>query len=94
MSAVFETLYLALEIYSFIVIVYIILQWLIHFQIVNVNQPFVKKVMHGLQSIIEPVLAKIRKILPPTSGIDFSPIVLFLLIFFVQRLIVHYALSF
>ncbi len=38
-------------------------------------------------AIVEPILERIRTIFPPNNGLDFSPLVLFLLIWFMERLV-------
>lgn len=80
-----------LSLYSWLVIIYIILQWLIHFRIINAYQPFVKKLYAVLFRLTDPVLEKIRRVVPSIQGIDLSPIVLFFGIAFVQRMLIYYS---
>lgn len=79
-----------LELYSYIVLAYVIMSWLIAFNVINTHNRFVYLVNDFLNRTTEPVLRPIRRFLPNLGGIDLSPIVLFLLIMFLQRLIVHY----
>lgn len=79
-----------LGIYSFIVIVWIILSWLIGFNVVNRHNRFVQTVEHILSRLVEPVLRPIRRFVPPIGGIDISPIILFLVISFIQYALVYY----
>ncbi|MDA0703508.1 MAG: YggT family protein [Proteobacteria bacterium] len=79
-----------LELYSYIVLAYVIMSWLIAFNVINTHNRFVYLVNDFLNKTTEPVLRPIRRFLPNLGGIDLSPIVLFLLIMFLQRLIVHY----
>lgn len=76
--------------YSFIVIVWIIMSWLIGFNVINRHNRFVQSVNYVLTRLVEPVLRPIRKIVPPVGGIDFSPIILFLLINFIQYTLAYY----
>ena len=79
-NAVAETL-------SILLLIYIVLSVLISFQIINPRQRFVSMVHDGLRRLFEPVLSKIRRILPDTGQLDLSPILLFILIRFVQYLL-------
>jgi YggT family protein len=79
-----------LELYSYIVLAYVIMSWLIAFNVINTHNRFVYLVNDFLNRATEPALRPIRRFLPSLGGIDLSPIVLFLLIMFLQRLIVHY----
>ena len=80
----------AIELYVYVLIASIILSWLIAFKIVNAYQPFVYKLNDMLRRITEPVLTPIRHILPDLGGIDISPIILILLLNFIQYSLVYY----
>lgn len=67
-----------------VVLVSVILSWLVSFNVVNVHNQFVAMIWRITSAITEPLLSPIRRILPPLGGMDFSPIVLLLLIGFVQ----------
>ncbi len=79
-----------ISIYTTIFILWIIVGWLIRFQIINPYQQFVKKVMSFCHQIFEPPLQQIRKFLPPVAGIDLSPLVLFLLLNFIKEFLFTY----
>jgi YggT family protein len=81
-----------LGLYGLLVFIYLIIEMLISFNIINRYQPFVRAVQQTLARIIEPVLAKIRRFLPAAGPIDLSPIVLFLAIQFAQYCIRYSAL--
>lgn len=59
-----------------VVIVQFVLSLLISFNVVNMHNNAVAAVWKALNAILEPMLRPIRKILPDTGGIDFSPMVL------------------
>ncbi|MBC2669185.1 YggT family protein [Novosphingobium piscinae] len=65
---------------TYVVIIQFILSLLVSFNVVNYHNQFVSALMTGLNAILDPLLAPIRRRLPPTGGLDFSPIVLLLLI--------------
>ena len=79
-----------LEIYLVCVIAWAIISTLISFKIINSYQPFVQRVMHTLDKLCEPVMRPIRKIMPDLGGFDFSPIVVILLINFLQHALYQY----
>jgi YggT family protein len=90
MRAVLEIILIVLDIYWWIVLATIILSWLIAFNVINTRNQVVDTIWRTLLAVTEPVLRPIRRILPKLQGIDLSPIVLFILIFFIQRVIVLY----
>lgn len=90
MRAVLDVVMLALNIYTWLLIISAILSWLIAFNVLNTRNQFVSTVWDMLYRITEPVLRPIRNMLPNLGGIDISPIILLLLIFFIQRVIVLY----
>ncbi len=86
-------LYLIIQIislYKFVLIIYIIFTWLINFNIINTSNRFVYSVMEVLYKFSEPSLRIVRKYIPNLGSIDISPIVVFLLLEFLQRLIIEY----
>ena len=76
-----------LTIYVYIVIAMAILSWLIAFNVVNTRNPVVHMIAELLYRLTEPVLRPIRTLLPNMGGIDISPIILFLIILFIQSVI-------
>jgi YggT family protein len=85
--ALFDIVLFLFRILSFVVIVQVILSWLVAFNVVNLHQPFVRALYTGMDRITEPLYRPIRKVLPDFGGIDFSPIVLLLLIQVVSMLV-------
>jgi YggT family protein len=63
-----------------VVIVQFILGLLLSFNVVNFHNQFVSALWTGLNAILDPILAPIKRRMPHTGGLDFSPIVLLLLI--------------
>jgi YggT family protein len=92
MRALLEVILIALEIYVWLLIASAVLSWLIAFNVVNTRNQFVAMVWDFLYRITEPALRPIRSILPNLGGIDISPVILILIIFFIQRLIGLYLL--
>ncbi|MEO9336298.1 YggT family protein [Mesorhizobium sp. SB112] len=87
MLALIQTLILALDIYWWLIIASAIFSWLYAFGVVNSRNQFVGAIGNFLFRVTEPVLAPIRRILPDLGGIDISPIILLLLLFFLRQFI-------
>jgi YggT family protein len=89
MNPLFMLLSMILNTYSMVLIVWIVMSWLIHFQILNRHQPLVSRLDYILYRLTDPVLRPIRRYLPPLGGIDLSPIILFMAIHFLDYTL-HY----
>lgn len=79
---------LAIRIYFFIIVAYVVLSMLVSFQILNPRVPIVAKIGRILYQLSEPSLRPIRRILPAVAGIDLSPLVVLLILQFVGGWIV------
>ncbi|WP_243370180.1 YggT family protein [Microvirga solisilvae] len=90
MRALLEVILIALQIYSYLIIASAILSWLVAFNVVNTRSEFVRSVWKFLDAVTEPALRPIRSIMPNLGGVDISPVILILLIIFIQKLIVDY----
>ena len=90
MRAVLDIVLIVLDLYVWLLIASAILSWLIAFNVVNTRNQFVAAIAEFLFRITEPVLAPIRRMLPSLGGLDLSPIVLILIIMFLQRVITYY----
>jgi len=84
--------YEILGIYSFLVIVYVLINILISFNIINSNNRFINMILNSMYLLIEPLLRKIRSLLPNFGSIDISPIILLILIRTIQYAILKYSL--
>ena len=89
MLALIQTILLALDIYWWIIILSAVFSWLYAFNVVNPRNQFVGMIGNMLFRLTEPALAPIRRFLPDLGGIDISPIVLLLIIFFIRQLIIN-----
>lgn len=89
MQSLGEILYAVLDVARWIVIIHIVMGWLINFQVLNMRQPIVAQIYYSLNALLEPVYRPIRRYLPTAGGMDFSPIVVFLGIFALQRIIAN-----
>lgn len=89
LAAALKLLIAILDFYSFFLMAWVIISLLMHFGVINQYNRLVKTISHFLDSIIEPSLRPIRKILPLFGSVDLSPLVLYLAIGFLQNLLVH-----
>jgi YggT family protein len=87
MTPIFELLVQVIELYKFVLIIAVIMSWLVAFNVINTHNRFVYTVNDFLYRITEPALRPIRRFVPQLGGVDISPIVLILLLWFVQRMI-------
>ncbi len=76
-----------ISLYTWVIIIGAVLSWLIAFNVINTQNRFVYTVVDITYRITEPALRPLRRILPDLGGIDISPVVLLLLLFFVQNLL-------
>ena len=84
MFALFQTIDLILNIYTWILIGSAVFSWLYAFNVINSSNQFVNAFGRFLYNVTEPVLAPIRRVLPNLGGIDISPIVVLVIIFFLR----------
>jgi YggT family protein len=78
-----------LSLYSWVVIISVVLSWLVNFNVVNRSNQFVRMIQSTLDQLVEPALNRIRRVLPMFGALDLSPVVLLLLIFFLRQLILR-----
>jgi len=83
----FQVLLAVLDIYEFVVIVAVVMSWLFNFNVINYSNQFVRVVWDIASKLTEPFLSRIRAFLPSMGGMDLSPIVLLLCVFFLQSII-------
>jgi YggT family protein len=90
MRALLDVILLVLQIYVWLLIAAAVLSWLIAFGVVNTRNQAVAMIGEFLFRITEPALRPIRRILPNLGGIDISPVILILIIYFIQEVIIRY----
>ena len=79
-----------LDIYTWVIIASAIASWLVAFGVINVHNQFVRMLVDVLYRLTEPALRPIRRIMPNLGGVDISPVILLLLIFFIRSLLMEY----
>jgi len=76
-----------IELYIWVIIAMVIMSWLTAFNVLNPRSPFVNQVDRALFAITNPVMGPVRRIIPSIGGLDISPIIVVLLLGFIQRLV-------
>ena len=84
MIAIFYLVLQILKLYSYVVIGNVVISWLIAFNVLNTQNRFVYSILDLTHRLTDPILFKIRRFLPNLGSLDISPIVLLLLIWFID----------
>ena len=84
MIAIFYLALQILKLYSYVVVANVVISWLIAFNILNTGNRFVYAILELTYRLTDPILVKIRRFLPNLGSLDISPIILLLLIWFIE----------
>ncbi len=84
MIAIFYLALQILKIYTYVVIANVVISWLIAFNILNTSNRFVYSILELTYRLTDPFLNRIRRFLPNLGAFDISPIILLLLIWFIE----------
>jgi len=79
------------SIYFLVIIVMVIAFWLNQFGVIDVSEPITARVYNGLLMLTDPVLNPIRAVLPDLGGLDISPALALVGLWFIQYVIIFYA---
>jgi YggT family protein len=90
MRALLDVLLVVLQLYTYVIIAAAILSWLVAFNVVNRYNDLVRSIWNLATALTEPLLRPIRGAIPSFGGIDISPVILLLGIFFLERVIWQY----
>lgn len=90
MRPILDVILILLDMYVYIIIAAVILSWLIAFNVINTRNQIVAMVVDFLYRVTEPVFRPVRNFLPSLGGIDFSPLVVLLVIYVIRRYISDY----
>lgn len=85
---------IAIDLYIWVVIISAILSWLVAFNVVNTSNRFVYTIGDALWRLTDPALRPIRKFMPNLGGIDISPVILILVLFFSKMVLgnIHFSM--
>ena len=84
MIAIFYLVLQILKLYSYVVIANVLISWLIAFNVLNTQNRFVYSILELTYRLTDPILVRIRRFLPNLGSLDISPIILLLLIWFIE----------
>ena len=84
MIAIFYLVLQILKLYSYVVIANVLISWLIAVNILNTQNRFIYSILELTYRLTEPFLNRIRRFLPNLGALDISPIILLLLIWFIE----------
>lgn len=90
LATILQVLVAILGVVWFVVIAHVIVSWLVNFQVLNLRQPLVSQIWYLLNRLVEPMYRPIRRYMPNLGGIDLSPIVVLLALYFFRALVVNY----
>ena len=79
-----------INLYTYILLIYIILTWLIGFNIINTSNRLVYNIIDILYRLSEPSLRFVRRFVPSIGNIDISPVIVLILLWFLQNLLIEY----
>ena len=84
MIAIFYLTLQIIKLYSYVVIANVVISWLVAFNILNTSNRFVYSILEFTYRLTGPILNKIRSFLPNLGAFDISPIILLLLLWFIE----------
>ena len=84
MIAIFYLALQILKLYSYVVLANVLISWIVSFNILNTQNRFVYSILEMTYRLTEPMLNRIRRFLPNLGSLDISPIILLLLILFIE----------
>ncbi|MDA8937366.1 YggT family protein [Candidatus Pelagibacter sp.] len=84
MIAIFYLVLQILKLYSYVVIANVLISWLIAFNVLNTQNRFIYSILEMTYRLTDPILNRIRQFLPNLGSLDISPIILLLLIWFIE----------
>ena len=84
MIAIYYLVLQILKLYTYVVIANVVVSWLVAFNVLNTSNRFVYSILEFTYKLTDPILNYIRRFLPNLGAFDISPIILLLLIWFVE----------
>ena len=79
-----------INLYQFLLLIYIITTWLVNFNIINTSNKFIYSLMVTIHRLCEPSLNLVRRYIPSFGSIDISPVIVYLGLWFIKSLLIEY----
>ncbi|TAL40249.1 MAG: YggT family protein [Alphaproteobacteria bacterium] len=89
MNLILDLLLLALQIYFWIIIATVVVSWLVVFEVLNTRNKWVFKLCNLLNQITNPLIVRLRKVVPPLGGVDLTPMIVIFGIYILQNILIH-----
>lgn len=90
MRAILDVILVVLQLYVWVLIISAVFSWLYAFNVINSSNQVVATIGNTLHQLTEPVLSRVRRVVPSFGSIDISPIIVILGIFLLQNIIRYY----
>ena len=90
MNSLLVLLIQIINLYQFVLLIYIIATWLVNFNIINMSNRFIYTLMGAMYKLCEPSLNLVRKYIPNFGTIDVSPIIVYLGLWFIKNILIEY----
>ena len=90
MFALLQLIVTVIDLYVWVIIIAAVMSWLVAFNVINRHNQVVAMIGDIVYRLTEPALAQIRRFMPNLGGIDISPVILILLLYFVRNLLIEY----
>ena len=91
--ALFQIADMLLQVLMWIIIIQVIISWLFAFNVINPHSGGVRSAIDALDRLTAPIYRPVRRILPDFGGIDFSPLVIILVIQILRKLLAGLAMD-
>jgi YggT family protein len=87
LNTLIEVILIALNLYWYVILASVIVSWLVAFGVINTYSPAVRTIMDVIYRLTEPALRPIRRVLPDFGAVDLSPVALWLILYFLIRVL-------
>ena len=84
MIAIFYLVLQILKLYYYVVLANVLISWLVAFSVLNTQNKFVYSILEMTYRLTDPMLNRIRRFLPNLGSLDISPVILLVLIWFIE----------
>ncbi|EME68779.1 integral membrane protein [Paramagnetospirillum caucaseum] len=87
LNTLIEVVLIALNLYWYVILASVIVSWLVAFGVINTYNATVRTILDVIYRLTEPALRPLRRVLPDFGAVDLSPIALWLILYFIIRVL-------